>query len=64
MMRLVKTNYAKKKQLTITLFSRAWFNPIKITKDQLSKIQNEMPSLPNDLYDKFTTKFNLYLMIH
>ncbi len=34
-------------------------NPIKITKDQLSKIQNEMPPLPNDLYDKFTTKFNL-----
>ena len=34
-------------------------NPIKITKDQLSKIQKEMPPLPNDLYDKFTTKFNL-----
>ena len=34
-------------------------NPIKITKDLLSKIQNEMPPLPNDLYDKFTTKFNL-----
>ena len=34
-------------------------NPIKITKDQLSGIQKEMPPLPNDLYDKFTTKFNL-----
>ena len=34
-------------------------NPIKITKDQLSEIQKEMPPLPNDLYDKFTTKFNL-----
>ena len=34
-------------------------NPIKITSDQLSAIQKEMPPLPNDLYDKFTTKFNL-----
>ena len=34
-------------------------NPIKISKDQLSEIQKEMPPLPNDLYDKFTTKFNL-----
>lgn len=34
-------------------------NPIKIAKDQLSEIQKEMPPLPNDLYDKFTTKFNL-----
>ena len=34
-------------------------NPIKITSDQLSAIKKEMPPLPNDLYDKFTTKFNL-----
>jgi len=34
-------------------------NPIKITSEQLSAIQKEMPPLPNDLYDKFTTKFNL-----
>ena len=34
-------------------------NPIKITSDRLSAIQKEMPPLPNDLYDKLTTKFNL-----
>jgi aspartyl-tRNA(Asn)/glutamyl-tRNA(Gln) amidotransferase subunit B len=34
-------------------------NPIKITSDQLSAIQKQMPPLPNELYNKFTNELNL-----
>ena len=56
-----KTNAMRKKEAAhdYRYFPEPDLNPIKIDQELIDRIQSNMPTLPNELYDKFTKKLKL-----
>ena len=56
-----KTSAMRKKEAAhdYRYFPEPDLNPIKIEEKLLMDIQSSMPNLPNDLFEKFTTKYGL-----
>ncbi len=56
-----KTSAMRKKEAAhdYRYFPEPDLNPVKIEEKLLMDIQSSMPALPNDLFDKFTSKYSL-----